>query len=250
MRTHAVDALRQKSTRHAGAEAWRSGLHDLSAGLRECGRDRRAWVSDRGLQRARRWRRVHGRIPERLVTRRAAGRMRAPRQCVRRARRVAPWMRAGDSDGSSSSTTFMQHGASTPRLREDATLNRLHRATTRRPAPPWIAALAFDHRAPLEQLAAELNTPLARITQFKHLVARAAQRASLRARRARRACGLILDDRYGADLLARARRGGLVDCAPRRRARLAPAALRARPQRAGNVARVAVTPYRQVSGVV
>ncbi len=96
---------------------------------------------------------------------------------------------------------FLQHGSSTPRLREDVALNRLHRATTRRPAPPWIAALAFDHRAPLEQLAAELNTPLARITQFKHLVARAAQRASFRADGLGAAHGLILDDRYGADLL-------------------------------------------------
>ncbi len=96
---------------------------------------------------------------------------------------------------------FLQHGSSTPRLREDAALNRLHRATTRRPAPPWIAALAFDHRAPLEQLATELNTPLARITQFKHLVARAAQRASFRADGLGAVHGLILDDRYGADLL-------------------------------------------------
>ena len=96
---------------------------------------------------------------------------------------------------------FLQHGSSTPRLREDAALNRLHRATTRRPAPPWIAALAFDHRAPLEQLASELNTPLARISQFKHLVARAAQRASVRAEGLGAAHGLILDDRYGADLL-------------------------------------------------
>ena len=96
---------------------------------------------------------------------------------------------------------FLQHGSSTPRLREDAALNRLHRATTRRPAPPWIAALAFDHRAPLEQLASELKTPLARISQFKHLVARAAQRASYRADGFGATCGLILDDRYGADLL-------------------------------------------------
>ena len=96
---------------------------------------------------------------------------------------------------------FLQHGASTLRLREDATLNRLHRVTTRRPAPPWIAALAFDHRAPLEQLAAESKTPLARISQFKHLVARAAQRASDRAGGLGATCGLILDDRYGADLL-------------------------------------------------
>ena len=96
---------------------------------------------------------------------------------------------------------FLQHGVSTPRLREDAALNRLHRATTRRPAPPWIAALAFDHRAPLEQLASELNVPLARISQFKHLIARAAQRAGYRADDLGAACGLILDDRYGADLL-------------------------------------------------
>lgn len=96
---------------------------------------------------------------------------------------------------------FLQHGSPTVRLREDAALNRLHRATTRRPAPPWIAALAFDHRAPLEQLASELNTPLARISQFKQLVARAARRAGYRAEGDGAACGLILDDRYGADLL-------------------------------------------------
>ncbi len=96
---------------------------------------------------------------------------------------------------------FLKHGASTVRLREDPALNRLHRATTRRPAPPWIAALAFDHRAPLEQLAAESNTPLTRIAGFKHLVARAAQRVSERADGLGATCGLILDDRYGADLL-------------------------------------------------
>jgi 5-dehydro-2-deoxygluconokinase len=96
---------------------------------------------------------------------------------------------------------FLQHGSSTPRLREDVALNRLHRATTRAPAPPWIAALAFDHRAPLEQLASDLNTPLTRITEFKYLVARAAQSASHRADGLGAACGLILDDRYGADLL-------------------------------------------------
>ena len=96
---------------------------------------------------------------------------------------------------------YLQHGAATPRVREDAALNRLHRATTRRPAPPWIAALAFDHRAPLEQLATELNAPHARISEFKHLVARAAQRASQRADGLGATCGLILDDRYGADLL-------------------------------------------------
>ena len=96
---------------------------------------------------------------------------------------------------------FLRYGSATPRLREDAALNRLHHATTRRPAPPWIAALAFDHRAPLEQLASDLNTPVTRISQFKHLVARAAQRASVRAAGLGATYGLILDDRYGAGLL-------------------------------------------------
>ena len=96
---------------------------------------------------------------------------------------------------------FMQHASPTPRLREDAALNRLHRVTTRRPAPPWIGALAFDHRVQLEQLVSDLNVPLARIAQFKHLVARAAQRACQRAGAFGGACGLILDDRYGGDLL-------------------------------------------------
>jgi 5-dehydro-2-deoxygluconokinase len=95
----------------------------------------------------------------------------------------------------------MQHSSPTPRLREDAALNRLHRVTTRQPAPPWIAALAFDHRVQLEQLVSDLSVPLARITQFKHLVARAAQHACQRAGSFGGACGLILDDRYGADLL-------------------------------------------------
>ena len=43
---------------------------------------------------------------ERLVARRAASRMRAPRQCVRRAGRVAPRLRAGDADAESSSNIF------------------------------------------------------------------------------------------------------------------------------------------------
>jgi 5-dehydro-2-deoxygluconokinase len=96
---------------------------------------------------------------------------------------------------------FMQHRSPTRRLRDDAMLNRLHRATTRRAAPPWIAALAFDHRSQLEQLVSDLDIPLARIAEFKQLVAQAAQRACRRAGAFGGTCGLILDDRYGADLL-------------------------------------------------
>jgi 5-dehydro-2-deoxygluconokinase len=88
----------------------------------------------------------------------------------------------------------------TARVRDDPMLNHLHRVTTRRAAPAWIAALAFDHRAPFEQLAAELAAPRTRIAEFKQLVARAAERVS-RAIGTAGGCGLIVDDRYGADLL-------------------------------------------------
>ena len=174
----------------------------------------------------------------------AAARMRAARWSCRVM--VAPQR----SRPSRSSNTFCSTASSTPRLREDAALNRLHRATTRRPAPPWIAALAFDHRAPLEQLAAELNTPLSRITQFKHLVARRHSGASFRADGLGAAHGLILDDRYGADLLPELDEAGWWIARPVEEPGLTPAALRAWSQRAGNVARVAGAPYRQMPGVI
>jgi 5-dehydro-2-deoxygluconokinase len=94
---------------------------------------------------------------------------------------------------------FLRHGAG-PRLRDDKTLNHLHRVTTRRPAPTWIGALAFDHRAPFEQLAAEFDAPISRIAAFKRLIAQAAGRARGADDFAPH-CGLIVDDRYAAELL-------------------------------------------------
>lgn len=94
---------------------------------------------------------------------------------------------------------FLAHGVTTPRLREDAQLNRLHHATTRRPVAMPLRILAFDHRAQLEALAAAQSAPLERIAQFKALVADAFARVAAR----HPGTGVILDDRYGADLLAR-----------------------------------------------
>jgi 5-dehydro-2-deoxygluconokinase len=94
---------------------------------------------------------------------------------------------------------FLCHGGGA-RVREDPTLNHLHRVTTRRQAPPWIGALAFDHRAPFEQLAADFDAPTSRIAEFKRLIADAAGRAS-RADGFAANCGLIVDDRYAARLL-------------------------------------------------
>jgi len=92
---------------------------------------------------------------------------------------------------------FLAHGSPTPRLREDAALERLHRATTRTRRWPSLAVLAFDHRAQLEALADEHGAPRARIRDFKRLVAEGA----LRGAGDTPGAGVILDDRYGGDVL-------------------------------------------------
>ena len=49
---------------------------------------------------------------------------------------------------------FIAHGSPTPRLREDALLEHLHRATTRTRRWHELGILAFDHRTQLEEIAA------------------------------------------------------------------------------------------------
>jgi 5-dehydro-2-deoxygluconokinase len=92
---------------------------------------------------------------------------------------------------------FLRHGSPTKRLREDPELAHLHRVTTRTRHWPSLAVLAFDHRAQLEALADELGAPRSRIAQFKRLVAEGALRGVGDAPGA----GVILDDRYGEDVL-------------------------------------------------
>jgi 5-dehydro-2-deoxygluconokinase len=92
---------------------------------------------------------------------------------------------------------FLAHGSATPRLRADAALERLHRATTRTRRWPSLAVLAFDHRAQLEALADEHGAPRERICDFKRLVAEGAARGAGDTPGA----GVILDDRYGEDVL-------------------------------------------------
>jgi 5-dehydro-2-deoxygluconokinase len=84
-------------------------------------------------------------------------------------------------------------------VRDDAQLNRLHHATTRRPVATPLRILAFDHRAQLEALAAARSAPLERIAQFKALVAEAFVRVAAK----HAGAGVILDDRYGEALLPR-----------------------------------------------
>jgi 5-dehydro-2-deoxygluconokinase len=85
----------------------------------------------------------------------------------------------------------------------------LHRTSTRTRRWPTLAALAFDHRRQLEDLAVRHGVPIERIAAFKLLMVQAAQRGYDSARHALAhdavlpAPGVIIDDRHGADALAR-----------------------------------------------
>jgi 5-dehydro-2-deoxygluconokinase len=102
---------------------------------------------------------------------------------------------------------FITHGSPTQRLREDRHLTHLHHATTRTRAWSSLAVLAFDHRAQLEELAARHGAAPARIADFKHLVARAAQQGYAAARREAAQGqpfpqpGVIIDGRHGETVL-------------------------------------------------
>ena len=100
---------------------------------------------------------------------------------------------------------FLDRGASSPRLREDAALAHVHRATTRPPVTTPLFVLAFDHRTQLEALAATHGAGPERIAAFKALVAE----ALLRVARGLPAAGAILDDRYGSGVLHRLTAAGL-----------------------------------------
>ncbi len=90
---------------------------------------------------------------------------------------------------------FLQHGASSRWLREDAALEHLHRVTTRLQQWPELTVLAFDHRVQFEELAGNTANAGARIARFKQLMTQAAKRTSSGSGAAQH--GVILDDRYG-----------------------------------------------------
>ncbi len=95
--------------------------------------------------------------------------------------------------------SFLEGGSNTTRLREDPRLNHLHRVTTRKRDWPEIRALAFDHRAQIEALAERHGVARDRIAEFKELIARGGERAVNGAA----GHGALVDERYGADVLAR-----------------------------------------------
>ena len=92
---------------------------------------------------------------------------------------------------------FLEHGSRHHALRHDATINHIHWATTRRPQPEALMALAIDHRSQLEATADRVGAPRERISQFKRLaVAAAAEVAG-----GKPGYGVLLDETYGREAL-------------------------------------------------
>ena len=95
---------------------------------------------------------------------------------------------------------FLERGSPHRALRRDETLNHIHWATTRRPEPPSIMALAIDHRAQLEKIADDAGAPRERISAFKLLAVEAAAKVAA----GRPGYGMLLDGKYGREALFRA----------------------------------------------
>ncbi|WP_448951786.1 bifunctional 5-dehydro-2-deoxygluconokinase/5-dehydro-2-deoxyphosphogluconate aldolase [Labrys neptuniae] len=95
---------------------------------------------------------------------------------------------------------FLEKGSSERALRKDAALNHVHWATTRRPAPEGLMALAVDHRAQMEAMADEAGVPRERISAFKALAVQAAARIAA----GRPGFGMLIDGIYGREALFRA----------------------------------------------
>ncbi len=100
---------------------------------------------------------------------------------------------------------FLESGVVTPRLREDVSLNHLHRTTTRRQAWPQLRALAVDHRKQLVTLCDELGADKARLGRFKELAIEAAVRTA----GGREGFGVLCDGDLGRNALFRASENGL-----------------------------------------
>src|SRR5262245_21343433 len=95
---------------------------------------------------------------------------------------------------------FLAKPLASARLREDAELEHLHWATTRRGRYDEIAILAMDHRSQFEDLAQELGANEDKIPAFKTLALRAVDKLAQGDAR----FGVLLDGRYGMRALERA----------------------------------------------
>jgi len=94
---------------------------------------------------------------------------------------------------------YLENGSPHYRLREDARLNHVHRSTNRDRDWPDVRALAFDHRAQLEEIADRNGAARDRITTFKTLIGKALEAAD----DGTPGVGALADSTYGEGVLAR-----------------------------------------------
>jgi 5-dehydro-2-deoxygluconokinase len=96
---------------------------------------------------------------------------------------------------------FLAVGARTRQLREDVELEHLHRVTNRTRSWKDLCVLAFDHRVQLDELSAQHGADCGRVKVFKGLVAQAARRVARAEADSSLDAGMILDARFGFDIL-------------------------------------------------
>jgi 5-dehydro-2-deoxygluconokinase len=87
------------------------------------------------------------------------------------------------------------------RIDRDMKIKRLHRVATRGRAWPELCAIAFDHRGGLEAIAQKKRVGTDRLVSLKNLIAEGAIRAAAEA--GTKHAGMIIDDRYGTEVLHR-----------------------------------------------
>lgn len=95
---------------------------------------------------------------------------------------------------------FLKNGSRHKALRFDEEINHIHWATTRRPGPETLMALAIDHRMQLEAMAKEVGADVGRVPDFKVLAVNAAARVA----DGRPGFGMLIDGTYGREALFRA----------------------------------------------
>ena len=97
---------------------------------------------------------------------------------------------------------YLQRAESIPRPDKDSRINYLHRASNRPAVSPPLMVLAFDHRRQLEELAISVEPAADKIARFKSLVCSAAEKIADE-RGSSSNLGMIIDERYGEEILAR-----------------------------------------------
>lgn len=100
---------------------------------------------------------------------------------------------------------FLKHGSPHRALRNDEAINHVHWATTRRPQPEQLLALAIDHRMQIEEMAGRAGAPRERIGAFKRLAIAAIGRVS----GGSPGFGTLLDDVHGREAMFDAAKLGL-----------------------------------------